>query len=1597
MIISCAPLALFTSAPAAARDLTFEERVAAQEAIERVYYSHQVGVTKPFEEAVPREILEEKVRTYLKQSVALEQIWFTPVTVGMTRAELERIAKDSRFPDRLREIYHALGENQFVVEECFARPALVGRLVRSFYAFDRTLHRERRAEIEELHAEIAAGTRDPWVEDPRQEILVLDARASTSSPSPGSKAPGTGGGRWQRLRPGNADWRAWRLRVGAGSRSTGRVVERSDRFEVDAIHATTGERTLLIRFSVRKEPWERWWNRVSSTLDEGAIEATTGLQPPQPLGQAGLTAESAWRTTIEAGSGAPCLPDDTWDNASLADIPDSREAHTVVWTGTVMLVWGGDAQGEQLETGGRYDPLLDSWAPISVVGAPGPRRYHTAIWTGSTMIVWGGEIYGYPNPTLLDSGGTYDPQTDAWTAMPSANTPPARSFHSAVWTGEEMIVWGGRGGFNTGGRFRPSTSSWSSVSLTNAPTGRWDHTAVWTGSRMVVWGGFSGISYLGTGGRYDPTTNTWATVSTTQAPSARSNHTGVWTGSRMVVWGGEIYTSDYGDGARYDPASDTWLPMSTSNAPEARRGHRGVWTGSEVLVWGGYSYGTFTRVGTGGRYDPAADTWGPMTSSNAPSGRTGHTAVWTGTLMVVWGGNDGFVTQDGGRYNPGTDSWTPTSLGGTPPVQSDHAAVWTGNLMLVWGGLGLAGTAGSRYDPLSDSWTPMTTEGTPANRQFPTGIWAGSVMFVWGGWNGVETVTDGGLYDPITDRWSPVTMVDAPSARDFHTVVWTGTDVIVWGGLDDWVFLDTGGRYDPVLDRWRPTSMVNAPLGRYVHTAVWTGEQMIVWGGLNDGPVYGLSSGARYDPATDVWVPTAPPASVPGRGRHFAVWTGALMVVWGGDLASGNTGGRYDPLADVWSSTTMIGAPERRMWGTAVWTGREMIVWGGLSPSPGVGYLGTGARYDPQTDIWRSTSLVGAPDGRSNHSAVWADGWMLVWGGYNGSDLRSGGRYAVDNAADVDQDGFSICTGDCDDADPARHPGAAEACDQRDNDCNDEIPPTEHDADGDGLAPCQGDCDDSSGQRYPGNAELCDGLDNNCDGLPLVSEVDVDADGTLACAGDCDDQDAARFPGNLESCDGVDNDCDEHVDGFPTSCGAGECLATGFCLAAVDSCTPGAPSVEVCDGLDNDCNGSVQASEGDGDADGVRACDGDCDDANPSRHPGAVEICNGVDDDCDGELPPGDVDGDGDGFPACGGDCDDSSAVRFPGNAEVCDALDNDCDGSVAAFEYDADGDGFLGCGPDCDDLNAATFPAAPETNDGRDNQCPGDTGSGLIDEISGTAGFPNPVDPTLFCWPAQAGATSYQIVGSTHPDFSANCRDGTRNQRCARITSVPRSKGVYYLLVRAVAPSTGSWGAASSRDERVGLCGAEACSDGQDNDGDGAVDCADEDCLADPACDVEVFTLVDTPGDSVATDAVAAFFRASSAVPSSYIHVSITDSVPSMFEWCAQRADAYKEQYLALAPTGGQVASGGWPIWYRSGAGEWTGPLADNYVNYYGSSCFGMNSWCSEVGLGGRAPTVNPADELTCEARDAFFGCGLGQWVLTIQIGPDRMSTCGF
>ena len=379
-------------------------------------------------------------------------------------------------------------------------------------------------------------------------------------------------------------------------------------------------------------------------------------------------------------------------------------AHSTVYTATITT-GAKDLAGNALaaDHSWSFTTETDAWQATATSGAPTGRIKHTAVWTGNGMIVWGGQGSG----GVTNTGGIYDPIADTWSATATSGAPASRLAHTAVWTGTEMIIWGGWNGastyFNDGAAYDP-INGWSAIATPNSFVGRWDHTAVWTGTEMIVWGGNTSLGLSNTGAAYDPTTNSWRAL-----PSSglleRAEHTAVWTGTEMIVWGGNTNLGPGNDGAAYNPTTNSWRPIADPPVGFlGRANHTAVWTGSEMIVWGG---NTNSGVGnTGAAYDPAMNTWRLISTTNAPAPRLDHTAIWTGPAgisMVIWGGDDFFTSfNDGARYDPVTDRWSATDLtiNEVPTARIDHSAVWTGTEMIVWGGNdGTLTTTGGRYTP----------------------------------------------------------------------------------------------------------------------------------------------------------------------------------------------------------------------------------------------------------------------------------------------------------------------------------------------------------------------------------------------------------------------------------------------------------------------------------------------------------------------------------------------------------------------------------------------------------------------------------------------------------------------------------------------------------------------------------------------------------------------------------------------------------------------------------------------------------------------------------------------------------------------------------
>lgn len=987
----------------AASGLNIEDRVACETAIATVRWSYSLWPEsnpkpKPPLSAILTEAeIHAQVEDSLRMGEALASLYGIHIGAAELQAELDRMAMATRAPDQLQALYDALGNDAETVAECLARPALVRKHLRDAYTWDQNRHADTRLDAEAALASAVPG-RTPAGASVHEVIYVREAADRTEKTQPVHDETLT-----IPLQP--EEWEE-RLAHYAAVPSIGDSMDAKHGQDISAsgvretedafVHETMIDAqadTLRVQVFVwPKQGFDAWWRDESMHW--------TGAPVPQLQEALHLTAIKG--NPVDMAARAKGGPDDTWRIEQPA--PSTRRYHTAVWTGSEMIIWGGVASLDSayLNTGGRYNPATDTWSPMSVTNAPKGRGWHTAVWTGEEMLVWGGQEGAQ---LYLNTGGRYRPATDTWVQVPTNQAPSPRRGHTAVWTAGKMVIWGGgAAGSNTGGIYNLATETWIATPTNGAPSPRANHTAVVLNGQMIVWGGTNDE----TGGRYDLATSTWAPTTQAGAPLARDYHTAVVAGDEMIVWGGIFSGNALRDGGRYNPISNSWIAIPVSaGAPEARFNHTAVWTGKEMLVWGGQSFGNLGgELNSGGRYDPVSKKWSAISEVNTPSPRYAHTAVWTGEEMIVWGGSitqSSVGTKTGGRYRPDTDTWLPTGGSKEPETRFGHSAIWTGNRMIIWGGYSEIEhlRSGGAYSPDTAQWTQL-----PQNSLNPrsghTAVWTGEDMIIWGGTGANGSLNTGMYYTPTTNAWTDIATDGAPSARYGHTAVWTGTQMIVWGGYDANGYQKNGGRYTPDAPAWTTMTTSNAPSARNGHAAVWTGDAMVVWGGAGDGGA--VNTGGRYLPATNAWWALPAPGAPSARTFPTAVWTGEEVIVWGGANNGShlNTGARYHPGDNAWKPMQQAGAPVGRYAHTAIWTGLEMIVWGGFN---GTNPLNTGGRYRLADDTWSATTTMGAPPARYSHTAVWTGDEMIVWGGSNGNPLNSLGAYSADGIA-LFADGF---------------------------------------------------------------------------------------------------------------------------------------------------------------------------------------------------------------------------------------------------------------------------------------------------------------------------------------------------------------------------------------------------------------------------------------------------------------------------------------------------------------------------------------------------------------------------------------------------------------
>lgn len=346
------------------------------------------------------------------------------------------------------------------------------------------------------------------------------------------------------------------------------------------------------------------------------------------------------------------------------------------------------------QTAGQPAALDGSWRTIAPPPIPATGGM-AAAWTGRQLVVWGGsgtaseDAGGSWHPS--GTGAAYDPVSDRWDVLPAAPV-AARVGATAVWTGREVLFWGGAAGhdrfFDDGAAYDPVTRRWRK--LPPAPIGpRSDHDAVWTGREMLVWGGIDQCCPIDSeihdpaAAAYDPATDRWRRVADVPGPWSGDGGTAVTLvdGDRPLIWrrghlaeAADAAMTAWGEVAGVQPAAlpaDPALP-STTGDPAAM----GAAAGGEVFTWTGRSgqlHGLAWR--------PSGKTWRRTATLDGQSGGT-----------VVAGGPDRIYAAAGQsarilEYRIDQDRWQELPL---PPIPTRSAAVlvWTGSELLFWGGMG---------------------------------------------------------------------------------------------------------------------------------------------------------------------------------------------------------------------------------------------------------------------------------------------------------------------------------------------------------------------------------------------------------------------------------------------------------------------------------------------------------------------------------------------------------------------------------------------------------------------------------------------------------------------------------------------------------------------------------------------------------------------------------------------------------------------------------------------------------------------------------------------------------------------------------------------
>ena len=309
----------------------------------------------------------------------------------------------------------------------------------------------------------------------------------------------------------------------------------------------------------------------------------------------------------------------------------------------------------------------------------------------------------------------------------TTNAPAGRTDAEVVFDGEKVYFIGGRSTSNNSEvvSLDPISNRWVDINLTGASgIGQIGHAAVFTGKEILVWGGEGNSGSAGAA--YSPALDEWRTINQgLRAPPSRGHFAHTWTGTEWFVWGGKDSQTTLSDGAIYSPDSDSWHRVRRSPL-SAREGAAAVKTSTGILVVGGLDDAS-TQLGDYAFYQPQTNTWGRTGTMPQCSGRTKALVIDKYILVLS---ETGWC-----QYDIEQDQWSVIPPRPNQRISfpyGDGVFTSNGSELLVYGG-SISATDGvlDSYEPSTRQWRTPLNGGPQSSRLQSLGIWTGCRLLVW--------------------------------------------------------------------------------------------------------------------------------------------------------------------------------------------------------------------------------------------------------------------------------------------------------------------------------------------------------------------------------------------------------------------------------------------------------------------------------------------------------------------------------------------------------------------------------------------------------------------------------------------------------------------------------------------------------------------------------------------------------------------------------------------------------------------------------------------------------------------------------------------------